>query len=89
MLARLFTTGTELFAMKKPLSILHTENSTGWGGQEIRILTEARGMLDRGHRVMLLTPTSAEILPAARKIGVPVTAIDIEKKRFGPLFTLR
>jgi glycosyltransferase involved in cell wall biosynthesis len=75
--------------MKKPLAILHTENSTGWGGQEIRILTEARGMLDRGHRVMLLTPASAEILPAAEKMGVPVIAIDIEKKRFGPLLNLR
>ncbi len=75
--------------MKKPLSILHTENSTGWGGQEIRILTEARGMLDRGHQVMLLTPASAEILPAAKKMGVPVTAIDIEKKRIGPLLNLR
>ena len=42
----------------RPLAILHTENSTGWGGQEIRILTEARGMLDRGHQVMLLTPAS-------------------------------
>jgi glycosyltransferase involved in cell wall biosynthesis len=73
----------------KPLSILHTENSTGWGGQEIRILTEARGMLDRGHRVMLLTPQEAEILPAAQKMGVPVTAIDIRKKRLGPLFRLR
>ena len=75
--------------MKKKLSILHTENSTGWGGQEIRILTEARGMLDRGHQVMLLTPASAEILPAAKKMDVPVTAIDIEKKRVGPLLNLR
>jgi glycosyltransferase involved in cell wall biosynthesis len=73
----------------KPLAILHTENSTGWGGQEIRILTEARGMLDRGHRVMLLTPAEAEILPAAQKMAVPVTAIDIRKKRLGPLFNLR
>ena len=72
-----------------PLSILHTENSTGWGGQEIRILTEARGMLDRGHHVMLLTPAHAEILPAAKRLGIPTTAIDIEKKRLGPLFRLR
>jgi glycosyltransferase involved in cell wall biosynthesis len=73
----------------KSLSILHTESSTGWGGQEIRILTEARGMLDRGHRIMLLTPPNAEILPAAKRIGVPVQAIDIEKKRIGPLLNLR
>jgi glycosyltransferase involved in cell wall biosynthesis len=73
----------------KPLSILHTENSIGWGGQEIRILTEARGMLDRGHRVTLLTPANAEILPAAKRLDIPVTAIDIEKKRVGPLLNLR
>ena len=73
----------------KPVSILHTESSTGWGGQEIRILTEARGMLDRGHRVMLLTPPEAEILPAARRMGVPVEALDIERKRLGPLLRLR
>ena len=33
------------------MRILHTESSLGWGGQEIRILTEARGLQDRGHRV--------------------------------------
>ncbi|MEO8101647.1 MAG: glycosyltransferase family 4 protein [Betaproteobacteria bacterium] len=71
------------------LSVLHTESSTGWGGQEIRILTEARGMLDRGHRIMLLTPQNAEILPAARRLGIPVEGIDIERKRIAPLLGLR
>ena len=73
----------------EPLSVLHTESSIGWGGQEIRILTEARGLLDRGHRVMLLTPPKAEILPAAQRMRVPVEAIDIEKKRIGSLLKLR
>ena len=73
----------------KPLNILHTESSLGWGGQEIRILTEARGMLDRGHRVTLLTPASAEILPAAKKLNIPVEAIDIATKRIKPLLQLR
>ena len=73
----------------QPLSILHTESSTGWGGQEIRILTEARGMLDRGHKVMLLTPENAQIFPAAKRMAVPVQAIDIERKRIGPLLKLR
>jgi glycosyltransferase involved in cell wall biosynthesis len=71
------------------LSILHTESSIGWGGQEIRILTECKGMLERGHEVMLLTPSHAEIIPAAKKMGVPVEAIDIWKKRIGPLMNLR
>ena len=63
------------------LRILHTESSTGWGGQEIRILTEAKGMLARGHAVTLLTPASAEIHPAALKRGIPTVAVPIEKKR--------
>ena len=73
----------------KPLSIIHTESSLGWGGQEIRILTEARGMLDRGHRVVLLTPQTAEIFPAAKRAGIPTEAIDIATKRIKPLFELR
>ena len=73
----------------KPLSILHTESSLGWGGQEIRILTEARGMLDRGHRVTLLTPLEAEIFPAAKRKGIPVESVNIAKKRVGPLFAMR
>ena len=74
---------------ERKLSILHTESSLGWGGQEIRILTEAKGFIERGHRVMLLTPPDAEIFPAAKKMGVPVTAVSMAKKRFGPLFALR
>ena len=46
-------------------------------------------MLDRGHRVTLLTPASAEILPAAKKSGVPVEALDIATKRIKPLLALR
>ena len=33
-----------------PLRILHTESSLGWGGQEIRVLTEARGVTRRSDR---------------------------------------
>ena len=71
------------------MRILHTESSIGWGGQEIRILTEAEGMLRRGHAVTLLTAASAEIHPAARKRGIPVVALPIEKKRPGALVSMR
>ena len=71
------------------MRILHTESSTGWGGQEIRILTEAEGMLRRGHDVTLVTPPSAEIFPAARKRGIPTVALPIEKKRFRSLAAMR
>lgn len=73
----------------KPLAIIHTESSLGWGGQEIRILSEAKNMLTRGHRVMLLTPAEAEIYPAAQKMGIPIEAIDIAKKRISGVMALR
>ncbi len=73
----------------RPLSILHTESSLGWGGQEIRILTEARGFLDRGHRVTLITPRAAPIFEAARQQGIPVADVDIAKKRIPNLLALR
>ena len=75
--------------MKRALSIVHTENSCGWGGQEIRILTEAQGMLARGHHVTLVTPASADIYPAAKLRNIPVVALPIEKKRPRALLALR
>lgn len=73
----------------KPLSILHTESSIGWGGQEIRILTEMDGMARRGHRVHLVTASSADILPAARERGLSVDGLAIEAKKFRGLAAMR
>ena len=71
------------------MKILHTENSCGWGGQEIRILTEAAGMIRRGHQVQLIAPREARIHDEARAHGVPVTALPIAKKRLPGLLALR
>ncbi len=65
----------------RPLSIVHTESSLGWGGQEIRILSEAAGMIRRGHRVQLLCPPEARIHDEAGRFGVPVHALPIGRKR--------
>jgi glycosyltransferase involved in cell wall biosynthesis len=70
------------------LRILHTESSTGWGGQEIRILTEAKGFLERGHEVMLLTPETAQIHRAAKTMNIPVAGCPIERKNVGALIGL-
>jgi glycosyltransferase involved in cell wall biosynthesis len=63
------------------LSIAHTEASAGWGGQEIRILTEAAGMRARGHEVVLLAAAGSRIVEEAPRFGVPVTALPIGRKR--------
>jgi glycosyltransferase involved in cell wall biosynthesis len=73
----------------RPLSIVHTENSCGWGGQEIRILTESRGLLDRGHRVQLLAPPEAPIVEAARRMGIPVETLALREKRLADFLALR
>ena len=70
------------------LHIVHTEASLGWGGQEIRILTEAQGMVERGHRVTLLCPREARIHAAARERGLPVEALPIGRKNPGGVFAL-
>ena len=71
------------------MRILHTENSLGWGGQEIRILTEAAGLIKRGHDVQLIAPPGSRIFAEAPAHGVPVTALPIAKKRLPGLLALR
>ena len=50
--------------------ILHTEASTGWGGQEIRIITESAGMIQRGHKVMLACQPRSVISERAHDHGI-------------------
>ncbi|MBW2283204.1 MAG: glycosyltransferase family 4 protein [Deltaproteobacteria bacterium] len=68
--------------MKDKWSILHTEASEGWGGQEIRIFTEARGMVRRGHRVMIAAPAYATLYKRSRDAGIPVADVDYNRKSF-------
>src|SRR5436853_7578543 len=63
------------------LSIAHTEASNGWGGQEIRVLTEAAGFIARGHRVVVYAAHGAKILDEAPRFGVPASALPIARKR--------
>ena len=61
--------------------IAHTESSDGWGGQEIRILTEAAGMQARGHRVVVHGAPESRIVAEARRFGVTAVALPIGRKR--------
>jgi glycosyltransferase involved in cell wall biosynthesis len=64
----------------RPLSIVHTESSLGWGGQEIRILSEAQGLIARGHEVKLICPPEARIYGEAPAWGLPVIGLPIARK---------
>lgn len=73
---------------KKPLHIIHTESSLGWGGQEIRILNEALGMMERGHHVTILCPPEARIYSEALSRNVPVTPAPIARKKISGVISL-
>jgi glycosyltransferase involved in cell wall biosynthesis len=51
------------------LTIIHTEASDGWGGQEIRILSEAQWFREQGHRVIIVAPAHAQLQTRAREAG--------------------
>jgi len=55
---------------KTTWTILHTEWSDGWGGQERRIVSEMAGMAARGHRMILATRAQAQIVAHAQAVGV-------------------
>jgi len=65
----------------KPLAIVHTESSLGWGGQEIRILAESQGLARRGHRLTVLCAPQSRILAEAPRWEVPAFALPIGSKR--------
>jgi glycosyltransferase involved in cell wall biosynthesis len=71
------------------LRLLHTEASCGWGGQELRVLAEARGMLERGHEVWLAAPPESRIVAEAARRSIPCVALPIARKGFTGVFALR
>ncbi|GAA4414354.1 glycosyltransferase family 4 protein [Quisquiliibacterium transsilvanicum] len=71
------------------MDILHTEASCGWGGQEIRILSESAGMIARGHRVALACPPEAPIAREAPAHGLELIPLPIGRKRLPGLRALR
>ncbi|NTW35479.1 MAG: glycosyltransferase family 4 protein [Syntrophobacteraceae bacterium] len=62
-------------------TILHTEASTGWGGQEIRILREMTGIRERGYRVLLACPPEAARAARAAAAGFEVLSMAMDKRR--------
>lgn len=56
-------------------TILHTEASTGFGGQEMRILLEMEEFQNHGHRMLLACQPGSHILTRAREKGFTVHQI--------------
>jgi glycosyltransferase involved in cell wall biosynthesis len=57
------------------LTILHTEASSGWGGQEIRILSEAAAFAKHGFRVLIACQPDAPLGCEAQRRGMAVRPV--------------
>jgi glycosyltransferase involved in cell wall biosynthesis len=66
----------------KKLTILHTESSTGWAGQEMRIIIEAREMKKLGHKIVLAVQPGSGIIPAIEKEGFAKESMIMKKEFF-------
>lgn len=63
----------------KNYTILHTEASKGWGGQEIRIITEAEGLIKRGHRIIIAASPDARIIKQAKTRNIETAPLSMER----------
>lgn len=59
------------------MRILHTESSTGWGGQENRTMNELVTMRERGHELAVLSRPGGRIIERAKELGFPTFAVDM------------
>jgi glycosyltransferase involved in cell wall biosynthesis len=74
---------------ERKLRILHTEASVGWGGQEIRILTEAQTFIAHGHEVMVAANRGSEIAANAPRYRVPLTVLPLERRTLPGVLAVR
>ncbi|HEY4254877.1 MAG TPA: glycosyltransferase family 4 protein [Chlamydiales bacterium] len=65
------------------MRILHLEASPGWGGQEMRILSEAEGMRKRGHEVFFAVMNGALLGKEALAKGFVVYECNFRKIAWG------
>ncbi len=61
----------------------------GWGGQEIRILTEAQTFRAHGHEVMVAANAGSEIAANAPRYGIPVTLLPLSRRNVKSVVAVR
>ncbi|MDK3156456.1 glycosyltransferase [Kamptonema cortianum] len=68
--------------MTKQLTIIHTESSPNWGGQEQRVFAEMLEMRRRGHRLMVVTVANCPLARKCGEAGMPVVAMVFKNQFF-------
>jgi glycosyltransferase involved in cell wall biosynthesis len=59
--------------------VLHTEASVGFGGQELRIVTESRWLLDHGWGVLLAGQPGSRLLAESGRLGIPAVGVRMRR----------
>lgn len=76
--------------MNKTIKVLHTEWSDGWGGQEIRIISEMLAVRKKGVKVFLACRGHATIKQKALEQNIPVFTLPFRGNAdFKTLFSLK
>lgn len=60
-------------------SILHSESSKDWGGQEIRIIRESQELIKRGYRMMVASQPDSITRKKAQEAGIPTFCLRMRK----------
>lgn len=60
-------------------TILHTEWAPGWGGQEIRVLSESIAFQKRGYRMLIACRPDGQLYIKAQEAGIPVISLKLKK----------
>src|SRR2546423_1007089 len=60
---------------QRPATVLHTESSVGFGGQEMRIIAESRWLIAHGWRATIVGQPGARLLAEAERASVPALAV--------------
>jgi len=70
------------------IHLLHTEWSSGWGGQEIRILAESCAFEERGYQVTIAAQPDGKLYEQAQREGIKTLPL-VTDKRFNVKATLK
>lgn len=65
--------------MSRDIKLLHTEWSDGWGGQEIRILSESKAFVKKGYSVMIAAQPDSQLIHNAKKASIPTLPVKMNK----------
>jgi glycosyltransferase involved in cell wall biosynthesis len=62
------------------------ESSPGWGGQEIRIWEESKGLQKKGHKLYFICEKGSPLADHARQQGFPLLEVNFKKRKAFTLF---